>query len=106
MFCCFVNLEYSLIKLPSKYSKRLIYRQYEREISYCIPRNQIRDTLAIYLLENHVALDVDQEAGPIKTHGELASAILRKFCSKNVGWLEEENNEATYENHERNLAFW
>lgn len=77
----------------------LIYRQYEREISYCIPRNQIRDALAIYLLENHVSLDVDQEAGPIKNHGELASAILRKFCSKNIGWLEEENNEATYEKH-------
>lgn len=48
-------------------------------------------------MENHVSLDVDQETGPIKTHGELASAILRKFCSKNVGWLEEESDEATYE---------
>jgi len=75
----------------------LIYGQYEREISYRISRNQIRDSLAIYLLENHVSLDMDQETGPIKTHGELASAILRKFCSKNVGWLEEENDEATYE---------
>lgn len=75
----------------------LIYGQYEREISYRIPRNQIRDSLAIYLLENHVSLDADQEAGPIKTHSELAAAILRKFCSKNVGWLEEENDEATYE---------
>ncbi|MCM1057854.1 MAG: DUF5716 family protein [Firmicutes bacterium] len=75
----------------------LIYRQYEREISYRIPRNQIRDSLAIYLLENHVSLDAEQETGPIKTHGELASAILRKLCSKNVGWLEEENDEATYE---------
>ncbi len=75
----------------------LIYGQYEREISYRIPRNQIKDSLAIYLLENHVSLDADQETGPIKTHGELASAILRKFCSKNVGWLEEENDEATYE---------
>ncbi len=75
----------------------LIYSQYEREISYCIPRNQIRDALAIYLLENHVSLDVDQETGPIKNHGELATAILRKFCSKNVGWLEEENDGATYE---------
>lgn len=75
----------------------LIYGQYEREISYRIPRNQIRDSLAIYLLENHVSLDADQEEGSVKTHGELASAILRKFCSKNVGWLEEENDEATYE---------
>lgn len=75
----------------------LIYGQYEREISYRIPRNQIRDSLAIYLLENHISLDTDEELEPIKTHGELASAILRKFCSKNVGWLEEENDEATYE---------
>ena len=29
--------------------------------------------------------------------GELASAILRKFCSQNVGWLEEKDDEATYE---------
>lgn len=75
----------------------LIYGQYEREISYRIPRNQIRDSLAIYLLENHISLDTDEESETIKTHGELASAILRKFCSKHVGWLEEENDEATYE---------
>lgn len=49
----------------------LIYRQYEREISYCIPRNRIRDSLAIYLLENHVSLDVDQEAGRSRIMGNL-----------------------------------
>lgn len=75
----------------------LIYRQYEREISYRIPRNRIRDSLTIYLLENHISLETDEETGPVKNHGELASSILRKFCSKNVGWLEEENDEATYE---------
>lgn len=76
---------------------RLIYEQYEREISYRIPRNQIRDVLAIYLLENHVSLDGDDDSGPIKNHTDLASSILRKFCGKNVGWLEEENDDATYE---------
>lgn len=76
---------------------RLIYEQYEREISYRIPRNQIRDVLAIYLLENHVSLDGDDESEPIKNHTDLASSILRKFCAKNVGWLEEENDDATYE---------
>ena len=76
---------------------RLIYEQYEREISYRIPRNQIRDALAIYLLENHVSLEDDDEAGSIKNHTDLASSILRKFCDKNVGWLEEENDDATYE---------
>ena len=76
---------------------RLIYEQYEREISYRIPRNQIRDALAIYLLENHVSLETDEETGPMKNHTELASSILRKFCARNVGWLEEENDDATYE---------
>ena len=76
---------------------RLIYEQYEREISYRIPRNQIRDALAIYLLENHVSLEADEETGPMKNHTELATSILRKFCAKNVGWLEEENDDATYE---------
>ncbi len=76
---------------------RLIYEQYEREVSYRIPRNQIRDALAIYLLENHVSLEVDEETGPMKNHTELATSILRKFCAKNVGWLEEENDDATYE---------
>lgn len=59
----------------------LIYSQYEREISYCTPRNQIRDALAIYLLENHVSLDVDQETGPIKNHGELAPKVIAAY-----GW--------------------
>lgn len=32
----------------------IIYEQYEREITYRIPRNRIRDALASYLLENHI----------------------------------------------------
>lgn len=59
----------------------LIYSQYEREISYCIPRNQIRDALAIYLMENHVSLDVDQETGPIKNHGELDKEAVKNLVS-------------------------
>lgn len=46
----------------------LIYRQYEREITYCIPRNQIRDALAIYLLENHVSLDASLSAVILYEH--------------------------------------
>lgn len=61
---------------------KLIYAQYEREISYRIPRNLVRDSLAIYLLENHVSLDADDETGPMKNHTDLASAILRKFLSE------------------------
>jgi hypothetical protein len=32
----------------------IIYDEYEREISYRIPRNRIRESLAIYFLENHI----------------------------------------------------
>lgn len=42
---------------------QLIYKEYEREISYRIPRNRIRDTLAIYFLENHVELSYDEYSG-------------------------------------------
>jgi len=33
---------------------QIIYEQYDREISYRIVRNRIRDAIAVYLLENHV----------------------------------------------------
>ena len=38
---------------------QLIYKEYEREISYRIPKNRIRDSLAIYFLEHHVELSND-----------------------------------------------
>lgn len=36
---------------------QVIYDEYDREISYRIPRSRIRDALAIYLMENHVQLE-------------------------------------------------
>ena len=36
---------------------QIIYNQYDREISYRIARNQLRDALAVYLLENHVTVE-------------------------------------------------
>ena len=33
---------------------QVIYDEYDREISYRIPRSRIRDAVAIYLMENHV----------------------------------------------------
>lgn len=75
---------------------QLIYKEYEREISYRIPRNRIRDTLALYFLENHVALSRDEYAGD-QTANDMAGAVIRKFISKEVGWLEEEIDDATYE---------
>lgn len=75
---------------------QLIYKEYEREISYRIPRNRIRDSLAIYFLENHVELSNEEYSGD-KTANDMAGAVLRKFLSKEIGWLDEEIDDATYE---------
>lgn len=79
---------------------QIIYEQYDREISYRIARSNIRDALASYLLENHVEfLDGEEDSGSRKNYNDLANDIIRKFSSKEIGWLEEENDDATYEKH-------
>lgn len=79
---------------------QIIYEQYDREISYRIARNRIRDALAVYLLENHVDfIDDGDEKEKQRSHNDLANGIIRKFCSKEIGWLEEDNDDATYEKH-------
>lgn len=75
---------------------QLIYKEYEREISYRIPRNRIRDSLAIYFLENNVELSNEEYSGD-KTANDMAGAVLRKFLSREIGWLDEEIDDATYE---------
>ena len=75
---------------------QLIYKEYEREISYRIPRNRIRDSLAMYFLENHVELSNEEYNGD-KTANDMATAVLRKFLSREIGWLDEEIDDATYE---------
>lgn len=75
---------------------QLIYKEYEREISYRIPRNHIRDALAIYFLENHVELSNEEYSGD-KTANDMAGAVIRKFLSRDIGWLDEEIDDATYE---------
>ena len=62
---------------------QLIYKEYEREISYRIPRNRIRDTLAIYFLEHHVELSEEEYTGD-KTANDMAAAVIRKFISKEI----------------------
>lgn len=34
-----------------------------------------------------------------RNYNELANAVIRRFCSKEVGWLEEDTDDATYEKH-------
>ena len=72
-----------------------IYNEYEHEISYRIPRERIRDAVAIYLLDNHVHID-DPDIQNEASTGDIASAILRKFSSPEVGWLTDEIDDVTY----------
>lgn len=79
---------------------QIIYEQYDKEISYRIARSHIRDALAAYLLENHVEfLDAEEDSGSRKNYNDLANGMIRKFSSKEIGWLEEENDDSTYEKH-------
>ncbi len=73
-----------------------IYHEYDREITYRISRSRIRDAIAIYLLENHVDY-LDDEITTDINYNQLANSVIRKFCSKEVGWLEEDTDDATYE---------
>ncbi len=77
---------------------QVIYEQYDREISYRISRSRIRDALAAYLLENHIDfLEQDSGQTDCKNYNDMANGVIRKFCSKEIGWLEEDNDDATYE---------
>lgn len=85
----------------------LIYHEYDHEITYRMPRNRIRDVLTMYFLENQVELldEIKETAGLGKQErsgdagncSQMANAVIRKFCSAEVGWLEEENDDSTYE---------
>ncbi len=73
---------------------QVIYEQYDREVCYQIKRNIIRDTIALYLVENHFELSEDESQ---RSPADRASDILRRFCEKEIGWLEEDLDESTYE---------
>ncbi|WP_432627176.1 Wadjet anti-phage system protein JetA family protein [Brotaphodocola sp.] len=34
-----------------------------------------------------------------RNYNDLANAVIRRFCSKEIGWLEEDTDDATYEKH-------
>ncbi|GFI30063.1 hypothetical protein IMSAGC013_01450 [Lachnospiraceae bacterium] len=78
----------------------VIYEQYDREITYRISRGRIRDALSAYLLENHINfLELDSEQAGERNYNDIANSVIRRFCSKDIGWLEEDNDDATYEKH-------
>ena len=73
----------------------MIYEQFEREISYRVDRKQIRDILSAYLYDQQISLSMEDEVQ--KNYTDLANAIIRKMSGRNIGWLEEETDDATLE---------
>ena len=74
-----------------------IYKLFDDEISYRILRDIVRDTIAAYLLENHIEIQGDDasELGLEPDWNVKANFIIRRFVS--VGWLEEETDDTTLE---------
>lgn len=75
---------------------QIIYDEYDREISYRISRSRVRDALAVYLMENHVQLE-NEKNSESRDYNDMANAIIRKLSDQDVGWLEEEIDDRTYE---------
>lgn len=73
-----------------------IYTQYDMEVSYRIGRKNLRDALALYILENNLSFseeDADEKSS------DVANGIIRKFTDEECGWLTEETDDATYEKY-------
>jgi len=75
-----------------------IYEIYDAEVSYRISRKNLRDSLAIYILDNHLQSDDEMETDETRPV-DIANNFIRKFASEEVGWLVEETDDATYEKY-------
>ncbi len=73
-----------------------IYSQYDMEVSYRISRKQLRDAMALYILENNLSFS-EEEAD--EKSSDVANSIIRKFTDEDCGWLTEETDDATYEKY-------
>lgn len=77
---------------------QFIYEQYDNEISYRIKRNILRDEMAYFISEHSEEFLADYDMSN-KTCQDISSDYLRRFSSKDVGWLEEEFDESTFEKY-------
>lgn len=74
---------------------QVIYGFYEHEISYRLPRSQVKDALTAYLIENHIEIE-DPDLSVQMAPAELATAILHRFAGADVGWIVDEIDDTTY----------
>ena len=77
---------------------QFIYEQYDNEISYRIKRNILRDEVAYYISE-HSEEFLSENDMSNKSYQDISSDYLRRFANKEVGWLEEEFDETTFEKY-------
>lgn len=77
---------------------QFIYGQYDNEISYRIKRNILRDEVSYYISEHSEDFLSDIDISN-KSYQDISSDYLRRFASKEVGWLEEEFDETTFEKY-------
>ena len=77
---------------------QFIYEQYDNEISYRIKRNILRDEVAYFISEHPESFLADKDISN-KSYQDISSDYLRRFASKEVGWLEEEFDETTFEKY-------
>lgn len=71
-----------------------VYGQYNNAVSYRLPRADIRDSLALYLLQNHIELKEDGTED-LSAGNDQANFVIRKFVAS--GYLEEETDDTTFE---------
>jgi len=75
-----------------------IYDIYDAEVSYRISRKTLRDNLAIYILDNHLKSDAEEETDETRPV-DIATNFIHKFSSEETGWLVEETDDTTYEKY-------
>lgn len=73
-----------------------VYGQYSNAVSYRLPRADIRDSLALYLLQNHIELKEDGTED-LSAGNDQANFVIRKFVAS--GYLEEETDDTTFEKY-------
>lgn len=69
----------------------VIYNIFEREISFKVRRDVVRDTLATFMLSENFRPDSDE----FTSTNDYANYVIRKFYD--CGWLVEETDDVTYE---------
>ena len=71
-----------------------IYEQYNNSVSFKLPRTDIRDSLSLYLLQNHIELKEDGSED-LESGNDQANIVIRKFVAS--GYIEEETDDTTFE---------